>query len=172
MRRCEPNSAGIQRLDALVVRTGPHTQAQALRRGLAPGSRLRAGLKRQANWLQLLRFGIVGISGYIANLGTFAVGVHAVSLDYRLAATASFVVAVSNNFVWHRLWTFAAADGQWTTQGTRFLAVSFLAFVTSVVILQGLVSVLGLEKVLAQAIALAAVVPVSFVCNKIWSFRR
>lgn len=82
----------------------------------------------------------------------------------------SFVAAVSNNFVWHRLWTFAVSHGLWRTQAAGFLCVSIVSFVTSLIILQGLVGALGVEEVLAQAISLAAVVPVSFVCNRLWSF--
>lgn len=135
------------------------------------GGRLRTSLRRPANWLQLLRFGIVGISGYTVNLITFAVAIRVLGLDYRIAATMSFLVAVSNNFVWHRVWTFDARTQEWKTQGTRFVAVSIVAFLTSIAILQGLVGGLGLEKISAQALALTAVVPISFVCNKLWSFR-
>lgn len=56
-------------------------------------------------------------------------------------------------------------------QGTRFLAVSLVSFATSLLILQVLVDVVELDKVLAQATALATVAPLSFVWNKFWSFR-
>lgn len=135
------------------------------------GGRVRTSLRRPANWLQLLRFGIVGISGYTVNLVTFAVGVRVLGLDYRIAATMSFLVAVSNNFVWHRVWTFDARAQAWRTQGTRFLVVSLVAFLTSIAVLQALVEGLGMGKISAQALALTAVVPISFVCNKLWSFR-
>ena len=38
--------------------------------------RVRAGLRKPGNWLQLLRFGLVGASGYAVNLAVFA-GQHA-----------------------------------------------------------------------------------------------
>ena len=132
---------------------------------------MRAGLGRSANWLQLVRFFVVGVSGYMANLVTFAVAVHLLGVDYRLAATISFVVAVSNNFVWHRLWTFVVRHAAWRQQAMRFLVVSLGSFGASLLILQWLVGSLEVEKVLAQAISLGVVAPVSFVCNKIWSFR-
>ena len=35
-------------------------------------TRMRHGLRKQANWLQLVRFGLVGASGYVVNLAVFA----------------------------------------------------------------------------------------------------
>lgn len=134
--------------------------------------RLRRGLRYQANWLQLVRFVVVGVSGYVVNLGVFAACVHLLAIDYRVAACVSFVVAVSNNFIWHRLWTFDARETSKRAQGLRFLSVSLVAFVTSLIILQGLVDLFDVPEVLAQAVALAVVVPQSFVWNKMWSFRR
>lgn len=134
-------------------------------------ARLRSGVRRQANWVQVLRYVLVGVSGYTVNLVVFAMAVQSAGLDYRLAATVSFVAAVTNNFVWHRRWTFGVRQSSRRAQGTRFLSVSLVVFAMSLLILQLLVGVLGLNEVLAQATALAAVTPLSFVWNKFWSFR-
>ena len=60
--------------------------------------RLRAGLRKPANWLALVRFALVGASGYVVNLAVFALAVHALGVDYRVAAVLAFTVAVTNNF--------------------------------------------------------------------------
>jgi dolichol-phosphate mannosyltransferase len=49
--------------------------------------------------------------------------------------------------------------------------VSLVAFGFSYVVLVGLVSGLGVTKVLAQAIAIAAATPLNFVGQKLWSFK-
>ena len=146
-----------------------HPERVAPRTALA--ARLGRGIRHPANWLQLVRFVLVGVSGYTVNLVVFALGVHGTGLDYRLAATVSFIAAVTNNFIWHRRWTFNVRQGSMRYQGTRFLTVSVVSFVTSLLILQVLVDVVELDKVLAQATALATVAPLSFVWNKFWSFR-
>jgi putative flippase GtrA len=56
-------------------------------------------------------------------------------------------------------------------QGLRFLVVSSLALCANLVALFALVT-LGVEEVLAQAIAIVLVTPVNFAGNKLWSFRR
>ena len=48
-------------------------------------------------------------------------------LHYLLAATGSFLVAVTNNYIWNRLWTFRGQRGHVAYQGLRFLVVPSLA---------------------------------------------
>lgn len=134
--------------------------------------RLHLGVRKPANWFQLVRFGLVGASGYIVNLVTFTVLVHALGFDYRLAAVGAFLVAVTNNFAWNRHWTFAAHDGHAGGQAARFLTVSAVAFLFNLAFLELLVSSLGVAEVPAQAIAVAFATPLNFVGNKLWTFDR
>jgi dolichol-phosphate mannosyltransferase len=113
----------------------------------------------------------VGATGYIVNLVVFTVLVHAAAVDYKLAALAAFFVALTNNFVWNRAWTFAASDGHAGFQAARFCVVSLAAFGFNLVVLFALVEGLAMQKVPAQAIAIAAATPLNFLGNKLWSFR-
>jgi dolichol-phosphate mannosyltransferase len=133
--------------------------------------RARAGVVKPANWFQLLRFSAVGISGYFVNLGVFALCVHVLAIDYRLSSAIAFVVSVINNFWWNRHWTFDAKHEHPIFQGTRFFLVSLLAYGFTYIVLVTLVSDVGLVKVMAQAIAVAAATPLSFLGQKLWSFR-
>ena len=134
-------------------------------------SRAGAALARPHNWVQLAKFCTVGASGYVVNLAVFAALLHGAGLHYRLAAVGSFVVAVSNNYTWNRLWTFRGQRGHFAYQGMRFFVVSFIALCANLVVLSVLVS-LGLDEILAQAIAIIVVTPLNFVGNKLWSFRK
>ena len=133
--------------------------------------RVRHGVRKTHNWLQFVRFAAVGASGYVVNLVVFAVCVHALAIDYRVASVIAFVVSVTNNFWWNRHWTFDAREDHPGSQAVRFFAVSLIAFGFSEVILISLVSGTGMEKVFAQAIAIAAATPLSFLGQKLWSFR-
>jgi putative flippase GtrA len=133
--------------------------------------RVRHGIRRTHNWVQLMRFAAVGATGYVVNLAVFAVCVHAFAIDYRLSAVIAFVVSVANNFWWNRHWTFDAKHHHAGEQAARFFAVSILTFGVTYVILVGLVSSTGMEKVFAQAIAIAAGTPLSFLGQKLWSFK-
>ena len=56
--------------------------------------RVRAGLTKPHNWVQLMKFCAVGASGYVVNLCVFAACVELLDLHHLVAATAAFVVAV------------------------------------------------------------------------------
>ena len=133
----------------------------------------RAGraLRRPRNWVQLLQFSAVGASGYVVNLAVFSALVLAADFDHRLAAICSFLVAVTNNYTWNRLWTFNRSRGRVAHQGLRFFVVAVLALVANLVVLEVLIAA-GLGKIVAQAIAIVLVTPINFVGNKLWTFRR
>jgi putative flippase GtrA len=135
--------------------------------------RVRHGLRHPANWFQLVRFAAVGASGYVVNLAVFAAAVHLLGIDYRVAPLPAFLISVANNFWWNRRWTFEdARGGHAGFQAARFLAVSVAAFLFSYAAYRLLVDAAGLPKVLAQAAAIVAATPLSFVGQKLWSFRR
>ena len=134
-------------------------------------ARVRHGVRHPRNWLQLVRFAAVGASGYVVNLVVFATCVHVLAIDYRVASVVAFVVSVVNNFWWNRHWTFDAKQDHPMFQAMRFFAVSLIAFGFTYVMLVALVSGPGLSKVVAQAIAIAAGTPLSFLGQKLWSFR-
>ena len=79
---------------------------------IRPHVRLLHGMRRPANWLQLIRFGLVGGTGFVVNVGVYALCVHALAIDYRSAYVLAWLVAVTNNFVLNRHWTFDARRGQ------------------------------------------------------------
>ena len=134
-------------------------------------SRLGRGLRTSANWFELMRFGVVGATGYAVNLAVFAALFSGLGTDHRLAATGAFVVAVTNNFVWNRHWTFRARDGHAGFQAARFLTVSLLAFGVNLGILELLITSADTPGVFAQAVAIACATPLNFIGNKLWSFR-
>jgi putative flippase GtrA len=138
---------------------------------LRPHVRLLHGLRRPANWLQLVRFGVVGGVGFAVNLGVYALFVHSIGVDYHFAAVAAWLVAVVNNFVLNRHWTFDARDGLARFQAIRFLVVSLAAFGVSLLLLTLFVEAAGIAKIPAQALAVATSTPLNFLGNKLWSFR-
>jgi putative flippase GtrA len=139
--------------------------------GPVPRGRVDAALRRRANWEQLVKFCVVGASGYAVNLAVYTLLLRGADLHYALAAVGSFLVAVTNNYWWNRHWTFRGQRGHVVFQGLRFLVVSTTALVANLVVLHVLVTV-GLGEVVAQALAIMLVTPVNFIGNKLWSFRH
>ena len=131
--------------------------------------RLRSGMGRGANWLQLLRFGAVGASGYAINLIVFAILTQALDVHHIVGGIGAFLVAVSNNFLLNRRWTFRAA-GPYRGQAARFLVVSLIGLGLNLALLELFISVIGMSEVIAQAVAVGCVMPINFVGNKLWTF--
>jgi putative flippase GtrA len=127
-------------------------------------------LRRRGNWEQLAKFCVVGATGYVVNLIVYTLLLRGLDLHYIPSAIGSFLVAVTNNYAWNRMWTFHGSRGHVVFQGLRFFVVSVLALCANLVVLHLLVQ-LGVGEVLAQAIAIILVTPVNFVGNKLWSFR-
>jgi putative flippase GtrA len=134
-------------------------------------ARVRHASRQRHNWKQFVRFAAVGASGYVVNLVVFAICVHAIGIDYRVAAPIAYFISVVNNFFLNRHWTFEAKHNPAHHQALRFFAVSLVTFGVTYVVLIALVSTTGIEKVFAEAIAVAVATPLSFIGQKFWSFR-
>ena len=132
--------------------------------------RVHLGTRKPANWMQLVKFALVGGSGYVVNLVVFALLAEVAGLHHIPAAVGAFCVAVTHNFLLNRHWTFRARDGHAGFQAARFFAVSLVGLGFNLVVLELLVSVAELPELPAQALAVAMAMPVNFIGNKLWTF--
>jgi dolichol-phosphate mannosyltransferase len=123
-----------------------------------------------SDWAQLVRFCVVGASGYVVNLLVFAALLHWFGLHHILAAVGAFCVAWVNNFVLNRHWTFNRDGSSALAQGARYLAVSLVSLAVNIVLLESLVRG-GMPELPAQAVAILLVTPVAFLLNRRWAFR-
>jgi putative flippase GtrA len=128
-------------------------------------------LRARRNWIQLAKFCLVGSVGYVVNLGVYSLLLNWANLNYLIAAVGSFAIAVTNNYLLNRYWTFHHQRGHFAYQGMRFLVVSLVSLGANLLILHLLISA-GLGKIVGQAVAIILVTPLNFVGNKLWSFRR
>jgi putative flippase GtrA len=140
--------------------------------GQETSPRFGAGLLRHHTLRQLVKFGLVGATGFVINVSVFAFSLRVLDVHYRLAYVFAFCVAVTSNFVWNRVWTFRhEKDGSHVAlQASRFFAVSLLAAVAGFVLLEAFVRA-GMPKIPGEMLAVLLVVPISFLGNKHWSFR-
>jgi len=131
--------------------------------------RIGRGTRNRENWVQLMQFGLVGASGYVINLTVFGVLAGVLDIHHIPAAIAAFCVAVTNNFIWNRHWTFDAGHGHAGFQAAKFLTISVLALIVNLVALELLIGA-ELPELAAQALAVAIAMPFNFVGNKLWTF--
>jgi putative flippase GtrA len=132
--------------------------------------RLAGAARSRDSWFQLLKFGIVGGSGYLINLGVFAFLSGNLGAYHAVAAVGAFCFAVTSNFLWNRYWTFGPGEGLAHMQAARFLAVSVACLVINLVVLEAIVASSPISELAAQAIAVAVAMPFNFLGNKLWTF--
>src|SRR6202008_1933950 len=109
---------------------------------------LSAPLRARRNWEQLAKFCAVGAVGYLINLGVYTALLHA-GLHYLLAATGSFLVAVSSNYLLNRWWTFHDLRAGVAAQGMGFFLISLASLGANLLALHVLVT-LGVGKLVGQ----------------------
>jgi putative flippase GtrA len=132
--------------------------------------RLAGAARSRDSWIQLVKFGIVGGSGYLINLGVFAFLSGNLGVYHAVAAIGAFCFAVTSNFLWNRYWTFGPGEGLAHAQAARFLAVSVACLVINLVVLEAIVASSPISELAAQAIAVAVAMPFNFLGNKLWTF--
>jgi putative flippase GtrA len=132
--------------------------------------RIGVAARQPANWVQLLKFGLVGGSGYLINLAVFALLAGDLGVHHVAAAIGAFAVAVANNFLWNRHWTFGPGNGPAHFQAARFFALSVASLGLNIAVLELLLSTGSTGELTAQAIAVAAAMPFNFVGNRLWTF--
>ena len=135
-------------------------------------TRVRHGMRRPHNWIQLFKFFLVGGSGYVVNLVVYWLIHDQAGIGHVRSATIAFVVAVFNNFWWNRHWTFGARQGHAGFQAARFFVVSIVAFFFALGVLELLVTQTSIPEIGAQAISIVVATPLNFIGNKMWSFSR
>jgi dolichol-phosphate mannosyltransferase len=133
-------------------------------------ARLAAATHSRDNWVQLAKFALIGGSGYLINLGVFALLADEAGIAHQVAAVAAFCVAVVSNFFWNRRWTFRPDSGAAGLQAGRFFVVSIASLGLNLGVLELLWRDGSVGSLAAQAIAVAVATPFNFLGNKLWTF--
>lgn len=122
-----------------------------------------------------LRFGAVGLLTALLHYSVLFCGVAVIGLGSTLASSLGFVVAVCFNYLMHYHWTFAASEGREPAPHgralRRYLAMIACGFVINAAAMYISVHVLHWHYLLAQGVALVAVVSWNFTIANSWVFR-
>jgi len=134
--------------------------------------------RARRNLRQFVKFALVGGTGVIVNLAVFnatmcvwelAAGDRPLAAKY-VANGLGFVVSVLTNYYLNRRWTFRSL-GAVSTELPKFFTVSVIAYLANLGVFTLCLTQLGIGPNPSQLVAIAAVMPINFVANKLWSFR-
>jgi putative flippase GtrA len=127
---------------------------------------------------QFVKFAVVGAVGTAVNLAVLKAtlivwGQFNESTPFVVEAFASglaFAVAVVNNYLLNRWWTFRSS-GTMGTEFLKFLVVSVAGLVLNEAVFYIFRAQLDLNVLVSQLLAIVCVLPFNFIVNKLWSFR-
>lgn len=77
-------------------------------------------------FLKFLKFGVVGATGVVVDFGTTWICREKLRLNQYLANSLGFALAVVNNYVLNRIWTFHSDDPAIATQFGKFLVAAMI----------------------------------------------
>jgi dolichol-phosphate mannosyltransferase len=127
---------------------------------------------------QFVKFSFVGASGVLVNLAVFNLTLLLWRLSAGETGTAAeyignllgFVVSVLTNYYLNRRWTFRSS-GEVRRELPKFFTVSVMAYLVNLAVFTLARHGLDLSENVSQLVAIACVMPINFVLNKLWSFR-
>ena len=151
------------------------------------------------DFLQFVRFCVVGGSGVIVNLAVFTLTlllwlwlsghIHAADLPgtvrelltkrdtaglthaaIYVANGLGFVVSVLTNYYLNRRWTFRSTKDV-AGELPKFVTVSIIAYAGQLTIFWLLHTRAHTAPIPSQLVAIVFVMPINFIANKLWSFR-
>lgn len=131
--------------------------------------------KRYSTLIQFIKFGIVGISNTLISYCTYAVLVW-LGVNFLLSNLIGFVVSVLNSFYWNSRYVFDLNNAD-TKQKLKALIKTFISYAGTGLVLSSAmlilwIDIVQLSKYIAPIINLIITVPVNFVVNKVWAFKK
>ncbi|HEY2766947.1 MAG TPA: GtrA family protein [Solirubrobacteraceae bacterium] len=120
---------------------------------------------------QLLRYGVVVASGYLLAIALYS-GELAIGIPPYLGLGIVFVLNGLYNFALIRIWAFPPSGRSLRSELGRFCVVAAGSFVVNYASFAVLYSAIGLGAATSQRLGILIAAPVTFLGNRLWSFRR
>lgn len=125
---------------------------------------------RLKEFIVFIKYAAVGVSGTALDVGSLYVFVDHLHIPVLVAAAMSFVLAVINNFVLNKFWTFRNNDRNFRKQFIKFFIVSVVGLALTEICMVVLVYLLGMWYIVSKLVTSAIVLTWNFLANKHWTF--
>jgi dolichol-phosphate mannosyltransferase len=127
-------------------------------------------------WKRVFKFGIVGLSGIVVNLGILYFLVEFSYLDKALASPLAIEFSILNNFIWNDRWTFGTVKDRKVSSRWHRLAAFNLVSVGGGAINYGIFLILtgwvSIYYLIAQLIGILAAFAWNFLVNRRYTWTR
>ncbi|MFA4860795.1 glycosyltransferase [Methanoregula sp.] len=121
-------------------------------------------------WERVIKFGLVGLTGIVVNMGLLYYLKEYVGLYYLVASFIAIEISILNNFLWNDLWTFRTQEKQKLSSRWHRLLAFNLVSAGGVVINLGLLylftSVFGVYYLISNLIGILVAFLWNFIINR------
>jgi dolichyl-phosphate beta-glucosyltransferase len=117
-----------------------------------------------------VKYSAVGMTGTALDVGSLYVFVDLLHIPVLLAAAMSFTLAVVNNFILNKFWTFRNATRNVRKQFIKFVIVSVVGLVLTEICMALFVFLLGIWYIASKLVTSVVVLTWNFLANKNWTF--
>lgn len=126
--------------------------------------------------VQFIKFGIVGVSNTLISLAIYYVLVY-FNCNYIVANTLGFIISVLNAYYWNNKYVFKSKEKvngakDKVKQLVKVYMSYGVTFLLSTVLLYVMVDLMHISEYIAPIINLCITVPLNFVMNKLWAFKK
>lgn len=120
--------------------------------------------------MNLIKYAIVGIIGTTIDIGSLYLFVEYGHLPVITASVLSFLLAVINNFILNKAWTFQNKSKNYRKLFIKFLIVSVVGLGLTIFCMHLFVNIVHIWYILAKALTSLIVLSWNFLGNKFWTF--
>ena len=135
------------------------------------------------NFLQFIKFGIVGVSNTIIGYLIYVVSLKILrsldlfpDIDLYIAQFSMFVLSVAWSFYWNNKMVFKQKDGEkrniLLALIKTYISYAFTSLIMSEILLYLWCNLLGVNEYIAPIINLLISVPLNFFIQKFWAFKK
>ena len=135
--------------------------------------RLKLNEESWNGFVQFVKFGIVGLTNniicYVVYLILIGLGMH-----YTPSNIIGFTVSVFNSYYWNNKYVFNDEEVRvwWKAFIKTYISYAGTGIVLSNVLLYFWIDYLGVSSVIAPLINLVITIPINFIVNKFWAYKK
>jgi len=120
---------------------------------------------------QFIKFSIVGGVGTLINIAILYILTEFFNIYYLISAIFAFIVALTNNFILNKIWTFEEKLKEGALRKyIKFFTISVIALTVNLSFLYIFVEYFKIWYIFAQFLAILITLIINFSGNKLWTF--
>jgi len=128
---------------------------------------LREGIK------EFFKFAVVGLIRTFVNITILYLLTENLGIYYLFSAVISFIIAMTNNFILNKIWTFGEQINlNLIEKYLKFLLVSIIALAINLLFLYTFTEIFEIYYIISQVLAITISLIINFIGNKFWTFKK